>query len=1037
MENNQSKFKVGDIAVLNADPSRKGPVIEILSTVQGQYRYRVFHSPNDIREYLEDQVSPYSTPPDNILVDRVLRPEEFLVRLNSLRLSYPQMDAIYALHAARIRFISFQFKPLLRFLRADSPRLLIADEVGVGKTIEAGLILRELQSRQELKNVLILCPKALVPKWRAEMRRFDEDFHPLTAETLRYCLRETHQDGVWPIQYARSIVHIELLRREEYLWGTQERKVRPGLLTLNPPPQFDLLIVDEAHHLRTPDSNTNELARFLCGISEAVIFLTATPMQLGSKNLFTLLNLLRPDQFIDETLFQEMIAPNRYVNQAIRHIRTRRPKDTWQSDSCFELDNAAKTPWGQNVLNHDPRFSKWLLHLKAKSELTDEERVRFIRDMEDIHTLAHIMNRTRRRDIGRFTIREPFTLSVQFTREQRHFYDALIAFRKEVLALSYDPNVIKLIIGTLERQAASCLPALVPTLDNFIRTGRFTTTAITDDLELDNDAEIPRDIIEKARELREIASSLSAYDPKLDQLVHIISETMNIEGPGKVLIFSFFLHTLSYLEKHLRQRDFRVAVVNGQVADDDREKIRERFRLNREEGDAIDVLLSSEVGCEGLDYEFCSRLVNYDIPWNPMRIEQRIGRIDRFGQKSEKVQIYNFITPGTIEERIFFRCFERLGIFRNTVGDMEEVLGGLTESLTQAALSPSLTLEQAEEKARQLADNALRVIEEQRRLEEESTELLGLDRAFQEEVEDIQKEKRFVTPDELQQIITTYLESRCRSVRISGDRKKNKLVKIRSSREDKEKLLEDLGKLGRQDRQTLEFIRWLEGAEPYLTVTFDQETALEQRDIPFITPVHPLTKIAISYWNLPEGSLFTYLEVEDKDAEPGSYAFAYYLWETISLHSEVRLLPMVWNLNEEKIEDAISQKLSQLLKLSSPVTTHLSLPQKQIEHVLHNLEEVIHEERSKEVEKLRKTNYQLAEQQLATLERYYQRRFARVEEELASATDDRIRRMKESEQARIQREWEHKKQEIEERKKADIISRRVAYGIMEVKPDAK
>ena len=240
-------------------------------------------------------------------------------------------------------------------------------------------------------------------------------------------------------------------------------------------------------------------------------------------------------------------------------------------------------------------------------------------------------------------------------------------------------------------------------------------------------------------------------------------------------------------------------------------------------------------------------------------------------------------------------------------------------------------------------------------------------------------------------------------------------------------------KLGRQDRQTLEFIRWLEGGEPYLTVTFDQETALEQRDIPFITPVHPLTKIAISYWNLSEGSLFTYLEVEDKDAEPGSYAFAYYLWETISLHSEVRLLPMAWNLKEEKIADAISQKLSRLLKLSSPGTTPLSLPQKQIEHVLHNLEEVIHEERSKEVEKLRKTNYQLAEQQLATLERYYQRRFARVEEELASATDDRIRRMKESEQAGIQREWEHKKQDIEERKKADIISRRIAYGIMEVK----
>ena len=164
MKNHQlQKFNVGDLVALNADSSRKGPVIEILPPVQGQYRYRVFHSPNDIREYLEDQITLFQVSTDNVLGDRGLRPEEFLARLNSLRLNYPQIDSLYALHAARIQFISFQFKPLVRFLRADRPRLLIADEVGVGKTIEAGLILRELQSRQELINILILCPKALVP----------------------------------------------------------------------------------------------------------------------------------------------------------------------------------------------------------------------------------------------------------------------------------------------------------------------------------------------------------------------------------------------------------------------------------------------------------------------------------------------------------------------------------------------------------------------------------------------------------------------------------------------------------------------------------------------------------------------------------------------------------------------------------------------------------------------------------------------------------------------------------------------------------
>lgn len=1038
MKNNQPKFRVGDIVVLTVDPSRKGPVIEILPPVQGQHKYRVFHSPEDICEYLENQISLASQPTSQIIQGGDIK--EFFSRLNSLRLSHPLIDSLYALHAARVKFIPFQFKPLLRFLRSEQPRLLIADEVGVGKTIEAGLILRELQSRRELKNILILCPKALVQKWRAEMRRFDEDFRPLDAETLRYCLRETHQDGVWPNQYARSIVHLELLRREEYLEGTTNaRRSRPGLLTLNPPPQFDLLIVDEAHHLRSPDSNANKLARFLCSVSRAVVFLTATPVQLGSQNLFTLLCLLRPDQFIDETLFQEMIAPNKYLNQAIRHVRTKRPEDTWQKDTHSKLCDAKETSWGQNILIHDPRFSKWLIRLEENDKLTDSERIRFIRDVEDVHTLAHIMNRTRRRDIGRFTIREPFTINVPFTKEQQYLYDALVLYRKELLALDYEPHLIRLITDMLERQAASCLPALVPALDNFIRTGRFQATALSDDPELDSDdyAEMPQRLAEKARELKRIADSLPKEDPKLDRLVHIVSETINSDGPGKVLVFSFFLHTLSYLDGHLRQKGYRVAVINGQVDDETREEIRERFRLNKENSDAIDVLLSSEVGCEGLDYEFCNRLVNYDIPWNPMRIEQRIGRIDRFGQKSDKIQIYNLITPGTIEERIFFRCFERLGIFKDTVGDMEEVLGELTQNLIDAALDPALSPQQAEEKAQQLADNAIRKIEEQRRLEEDNSSLLSLDIAFADEVEKIQKEGRFISPEELQQVIALYLEARCRNAKILSDSKESKLAKLRANKEDRDQLLEDLRKLKRQDRLATELIRWLEGRDPHLTITFDQETAVEHRDIHFITPIHPLTKMALSYWNGRGEPLFTQLAIKDDEMEPGIYVFAYYIWETVSLRPDIHLLSLVWNLKKGKIEDTISERLLQIIKEASPVETQLSLQIGHLEKALHNLEESVHEKRLIEVERLRETNHQLAKQQLVSLDRYCQREMSRVNEELNTAVDDRIRRMKESERDRIQREWKNKQNEIEERERADIISRRVAYGIMEVKPNAK
>lgn len=1030
METNQSKFKTGDIVILKVDSSRQGPIIEILTPVHGQYRYKIFHSPMDVKEYLEDQIVLFV---GKEIETKSLNPELFLVRLNSFRLRYPQNDSLYALHAARIKFIPFQFKPLLRFLRAEQPRLLIADEVGVGKTIEAGIILRELQSRQNLKNILIMCPKALVLKWQTEMKRFDEDFRPLNSDALRYCLRETHQDGIWPNQYSRSIVHIELLRREEYLYGTQEKKARPGIFTLNPPPQFDLLIVDEAHHLRTPDNNTNELAKFLCSISEAVIFLTATPMQLGSKNLFTLLNLLRPDQFIDEILFEEMITPNKFLNQTIRHIRTKRPVDTWQNDALNELDNAIQTVWGRSVLVHDPRCEEWLRRLKEKNGFSDNERIKFIRDLEDIHTLAHIMNRTRRRDIGRFTVREPFTINVPFTIEQQHFFDALISYRRELLLLHYEPNLIKLITDMLERQAASCLPGIISLLDKFIETEEYFSISSTDDPDEDYQIEIPESLHEKARELKRMAEVMPDEDPKFEHLLHIISDTISNKGPGKILVFSFFLHTLAYLEKKLKQRGYRVEVVNGLVDDEDRENLRELFRLDRREVKSIDILLSSEVGCEGLDYEFCSRLVNYDIPWNPMRIEQRIGRIDRFGQQSEKVQIYNFITPGTVEERIFYRCFERLGIFKDTIGDIEEVLGNLTESLTQVVLDSTLTPRQAEEKALQLADNTLRMIEEQRRLEEESSELLGLDRLYQDEVEQMQRDERFVSSEEIKQIIKLYFEVRCKNVKISSETNQKMLVKIRANKEDRDTILEDIKKIKRQDRQTIEIIRWLEGNDPFITVTFDQETALELRKIPFITPIHPLTKVAISFWNEQKEPLFTQITIKDSTLQSGIYVFAYYIWETVSIRPEIRLIPLVWDLRENKLSDALTEKFQKIMKQAGILKSDMIIQSEELNRSLQSLEESIYSMRSIENEKLIATNLKLAEQQIASIDRYYQRRMLKIYEDLSIITDERIKRMKESERERIQREWEHKKKQIEDKQKADIIIQRIAYGIMEVK----
>ena len=185
---------------------------------------------------------------------RVFSCDDFHAYLTALQIRYPGLSTLYSLNAARVDFIPYQYRPVLKFIKADLPRLLIADSVGVGKTIEAGLILRELQARSHVESVLIICPRPLVAeqKWQREMKRFDENFTHLDGKTLRHCIREMHLDGEWPEQYQKVILPYSLLDNT-LLFGTggsRRRKSGSGLLDLEPPPRFDLVIVDEAHHIR-------------------------------------------------------------------------------------------------------------------------------------------------------------------------------------------------------------------------------------------------------------------------------------------------------------------------------------------------------------------------------------------------------------------------------------------------------------------------------------------------------------------------------------------------------------------------------------------------------------------------------------------------------------------------------------------------------------------------------------------------------------------------------------------------------------------
>ena len=292
------RFSVGQLLCLKSNPVAVFPVLEVLAGSSGETRYRVFEGGSK-QVYYESQLEALDETEDS---RKLLTAGELSALLSSVQLSSPSASSLYSLNSGRVRFVPYQYRPVFKLISADRPRLLVADEVGVGKTIEAGLILKELQARSDIKSVLIICPKALVAerKWELEMKRFDESFVPLNGTLLRHCIKETHLSGEWPVQYEKVILPTSLFDNDLLFGKSGKSKSRdPGLLELDPPPKFDLVIVDEAHHIRNSETFLHQAVRYFADNAEAVVFLTATPVQLGREDLFVLLNVLRPDVIID------------------------------------------------------------------------------------------------------------------------------------------------------------------------------------------------------------------------------------------------------------------------------------------------------------------------------------------------------------------------------------------------------------------------------------------------------------------------------------------------------------------------------------------------------------------------------------------------------------------------------------------------------------------------------------------------------------------------------------------------------------------
>jgi superfamily II DNA or RNA helicase len=635
------------------------------------------------------------------------------------KLRHPLTDVLYSFRASRTLFRPYQFKPVLKMIDGEDHRLLIADEVGLGKTIEAGLIWSELEGRNPLDRVLILCPASLTTKWQTEMeRRFDRKLRLLGRSDWDDFLAALERGQQAPLFGVDSIERLRIT-------DVPERLIECGA-------RFDLIVIDEAHKLRNPGTATHALGQALADAADALVLLTATPVNLGNRDLFTLLGLLDEGRFSDQSMLELENEPNAIINRSAALLLD---PDVHPQTVRATLMLLHDHPVGRSIMKR-PDAMRLVQQLDTTAPLTPHELARAKRVLASLGMFSPYITRTRKVDVpDAKAVRSPHTLPVQWTGQERDFYQAV---RSWVGAKARQQGTPPGFVEQMPlRQTASCIPAMAERM-------RLQAADNAPDTDADYLAEVG--LVDETDDstLPQIDVPVPAHDTKFEVLVEAL-DAVRSAGLSQVMIFSYFRLTLSYLDRRLRELGHTTRVMHGGVALADREQIMADFRAA-----TFEILLISEVGSEGLDFEFCGALVNYDLPWNPMRVEQRIGRLDRFGQQHEKILIFNFAVQDTIEDRILLRLYERIGVFERSIGELEPIIAEEIDDLAVLMADVRLTPQEQEIRAHQI-EVALSAKEDQiDQLRASEGSLTQLDKVLIDGFEDDNPGRgRFVGPEEL------------------------------------------------------------------------------------------------------------------------------------------------------------------------------------------------------------------------------------------------------------------------------------------------
>ncbi|MDB9313351.1 SNF2-related protein [Spirulina sp. CS-785/01] len=910
-------------------------------------------------------------------------------------------NVFYSMESSNTDFYAYQFKPVMKFLDSPIGRILIADEVGLGKTIESMYIWKEIQAREDARRLIIICPSMLRDKWVNDLKnRFNLYAEVLKAKELFNKLQNFSKTG-----QPHSFIYVASLEgtRPPKNWDDQETKgTRAELARLlnqystQETKLFDLVIFDEAHYLRNPETANNKLARLFREASEHLILLTATPIQIRSDNLYQLLRLISPEDFYDSFNFQSMLDANRPIIQALSLIwNISSALDSESDEKINQAKQAIEEALQSQYFSNNSRLKQVASELEQLKNgfLSEETKVKYAQILESSSLFGQYMTRTRKRDVMERAKRSPQVLSVHFSELEKQIYTKVTqSIRKKAYG---QRGVAVFSLIARQRQMASCMVAALKSWKKQDKLNDF----------LDNESEYDEsgeffweDLGRLPNQSRQYDSNFSFdydvdineliyNDTKYKKLIEFLKDQLSKHPKEKFVLFAYFKGTLHYLKKRLNEDQITSCLIQGGMKREEKQTILAEFKNNSQ----IPILLSSEVGSEGIDLQFCRVLINYDLPWNPMRVEQRIGRLDRIGQTAKNISIINFSLVDTIEERILERLYERINIFKESIGDVEEILGDLTEQLLLELLNPNLNKSDRQKLEEQKIRAITYQISQQRQLENEAINLVAFSDYIFDYINKSRSKGRWLKPEELESFVNDYFQIQYPGTIIKPKSDQNHVFDIQLADEAKNSL-----KLFCQDKK-LPVQTSLHIPNRTVTCFFDPKISdtVGRKNWELLDPSHPLIKWIANQYQSNQQTFYpvSALRLTDKQAKIidseliiGIYVYIIQIWQFDGLRQENKLVQKIMRLEDQEcLSNSLAEELISVISVQGKQRTNAKNLIEDFEKILQlydHCDELLQDEFFEASEDFKKENEDWCNVQENKAKSFHERKIYEIQERI-------------------------------------------------------